>query len=176
MLVSFILPNFGGLKHRVIWRFFSRFNWLIHFFQSFPMFCGTWSSHLQFLSQCVCIICFPLSRKDALRPSGSWMKLRVDNIPLLVNGFSLMTILNPRVSASTFYKIPNACSSGTLQPRSLSLTPFVLKVSGIECRTFLLLLTNFVKLNPPSLHIDLTFLISLMASSSELTDFNISST
>ena len=57
---------------------------------------------------------------------------------------------------------PNACSSDTLQPRSLSLTPFLLKVSGIEYRTFLLLLTNFVKLNPSSLHIDLTILISLM--------------
>ena len=104
------------------------------------------------------------------------MELRVDNIPLLVNGFSLMAILNPGVSASTFYKIPNACSSGSLQPRSLSLTPFLLKVSSINYSTFLILLMNFVTLNPPSLHIDLTFLISLMASSSELTDFNRSST
>ena len=176
MLVSFILPNFGGLKHRVIWRFFSRFNWLLHFFQSFPMSCDTWPSHLNFCAQIVGIICFPLGRKGAPRQSGSWMKLRVDNIPLLFNGFSLMAILNPRVSASTFHKIPNACSSGSLQPRSLSLTPFLLKISGIECRSFLLLLTSFVKLNPPSLHIDLTFLISLMASSSELIDFKRSST
>ena len=103
------------------------------------------------------------------------MELKVDNIPLLVNGFSLMAVLNRRVSASTFHKIPDACSSGSLQPRPLPLTPFLLKVSGTGCRTYLLLLTNFVKLNPPSLHINLTFLISLMASSSELTDFNRSS-
>ena len=32
------------------------------------------------------------------------MKLRVGNIPLLVNGFSLIAILNPRVSASAFPK------------------------------------------------------------------------
>ena len=94
------------------------------------------------------------------------MELRVDNIPLLVNGFSLIVILNPRVSTSTLHKIPNICSSGSLQPKSLSLTPFF-QVSGIECRTSLLLLTNFVKLNSPSLHIDLTFLISVIASSYE---------
>ena len=104
------------------------------------------------------------------------MELRVDNIPLLVNGFSLIAILNFIVSASALYKIPNTCSSGSVQPRTLSLTPFLLKVSGIECRTFLLILTNFVKLNHSSLHIDLTFLINLMATSSELTDFNRSST
>ena len=104
--------------------------------------CGNLSSHLKFSAQSICIICFPLSRKFAPRPSGSKMELRVDNIALLVNSFSLMTILNPTVSASTFHKTPNACSSSSLQRRSLSLPSFFLKVLGIECRTSLLLLTN----------------------------------
>ena len=103
------------------------------------------------------------------------MELIVDNIPLLVNGFSLMATLNRRVSAFTFHKITIACSSGSFQTSSLYLTPFSLKVSVIECGTSLLLLINFVKLNPPSLHIDLTSLISLIASFSGLTDFNRSS-
>ena len=54
-----------------------------------------------------------------------------------------MAVLNARVSASTLHKKPKvtqdtqAYSSGSLQPRSL--TPFLLKVSGIKCRTALLL-------------------------------------
>ena len=57
-----------------------------------------------------------------------------------------MAVLNARVSASTLHKIPKvtqdtqACSSGSLQPRSL--TPFLLMVPGIKCRTALLLLMN----------------------------------
>ena len=94
------------------------------------------------------------------------------SIPLLVHGHSLMAILNPRVSACTFHSMPNPCSSGSLQPRSLSLTSFFLKVAGIECNTSLVLVMNFVKLNPRSLHIDLKFLISLITSSSQLIDFN----
>ena len=73
------------------------------------------------------------------------MELRVDNIPFLVNDFSLLTILNPRVSGSTFHKIPYACSSGSLQPRSLSLPPFFLKVSGLCC--YWQILSNWILLN-----------------------------
>ena len=95
------------------------------------------------------------------------MQLRGDKILLLVNGFSLMAILNPRVSGSTFHKIPNACSLGNLQPKRVFEVRYWVQ-------DFLAILA--VKLNPPSLHIELTFLNSLIASLSELTDFNRSST
>ena len=77
-----------------------------------------------------------------------------------------MAILNPRVSGSTFHKIPNACSLGNLQPKRVFEVRYLVQ-------DFLAILA--VKLNPPSLHIELTFLNSLIASSSELTDFSRSS-
>ena len=84
-----------------------------------------------------------------------------------------MAILNPRVSGSTFHKIPNACSLGNLQPKRVFEVRYLVQ-------DFLAILA--VKLNHPLLHTEITFLNSLIASSSssssssELTDLNRSST
>ena len=66
----------------------------------------------------------------------------------------LPVILNPNVSVLIFHTTPNAlffCISPLSS--SLMLTSFLQCSSGIDFITSVLLLTNFVKLNPPALQI-----------------------
>ena len=98
-------------------------------------------------------------RNGAPKPSKLYVEIKMDNIPLLAVSLSLMKTLNFNKSSSVFQSTPNVCSSGRLWSKSSFFIPAFLCSSGIYNKTLLLFLQNFVKLNPPSKHIDLTFFI-----------------
>ena len=113
----------------------------------------------------------------AISPSGSKMVLMVASIPLRVHGLSFNSILNLNASASIHQCTPSALSIGNLSMlKSKPLISFALSSGGTDLITSRLLLTNFVRLNPPFAHIPLTACMSSMASFSVGTDFSASST
>ena len=112
-----------------------------------------------------------------MSPSGSKIVLMVANIPLRVHGLSFNSILNLNASDSIHQCTPNALSTGNLSIlKSKPLISFTLSSDGTDTITSRLLLTNFVRLNPPFAHIPLTACTSSMASFSVGTDFSASST
>ena len=79
-------------------------------------------------------------------------------------------------SFSASQKIPNAPSMERLPVKWLSFAPSLLSASGIWNNASLLLLMNFVSLNPPLLHRSVTSWVSVRASLTDVTDFSTSST
>ena len=85
----------------------------------------------------------------AFQQGWSKMELIVGHIPLWVHSLSFKSILN--VSESMHHSTPNTLSTGNLSlPSSRPLISFALSSAGTDMISFLLLLTNFVSLNPPS--------------------------
>lgn len=104
------------------------------------------------------------------------MELTTESIPLLVVGLSCTFMANLNVSVSVHHRIPRALSTGRLLLlKSKSLTSLVHSFSGNDNRTALLLLTHFIKWNPPLEHTEIRLWDSLIAASSDATDFKQSS-
>ena len=83
-------------------------------------------------------------------------------MPLFVAGLSFDDIFYPNVSVLMFHTTPNAFSFCTSPlSSSLMLMLFLQCSSGIDFITSILLLTNFVKMNPPALQIFLILWITL---------------
>ena len=97
-----------------------------------------------------------------MKPSGSYTE---------------SNILNPNVSVLMFHTTSNTLSfCFSSFERSLMLMFFLQFSSGIDSIASILLLTNFVKLNPPAFQTFLIHWIKSTASSSPLEDFSMSST
>ena len=117
------------------------------------------------------MILLPFRINGDVKPSGSYTELNSDSIPLFVAGLSFNDILNPNVSVLMFHTTPNALSF-CISPlsSSLMLIFFLQCSSGIDFITSILLLTNFVKMNPPALQIFLILWIKFTASTIPLED------
>ena len=103
---------------------------------------------------------FSWSRNGSARHSGSYTELIIDSNPLLVIGFRFKVTLNQKLLVSVFQSTPKAGYDGRSPTKSLSFIPFLLSFSGMDRRTLLLLLRNFVSLKPPDKHVALKFFIS----------------
>ena len=99
----------------------------------------------------------------------------MDKIPLLVEGRSLITILNPNLSEEMFYCTPSALSTDHLL-KSRFFTINALSDSGWDSMTFFELENHFMSLNPPRASSSCSFLARITASSSSLTDLRQSPT
>ena len=106
-----------------------------------------------------------------------WSWLTVDNIPPLVTGVSFKCTQNPRLSCSRFHWIPRALSDGRLSVMKFQLfTLCPLFSSGFVVSTSFSLYMNFLRQNPPALHIFLTSSTSFRGTSQIFTDLSKSST
>ena len=103
------------------------------------------------------------------------MELVTDRTPLLVGIFPLSTILKLKLSVSMFHCIPRACSTGS-PSRSRSKTEGARRFSGMAAKTFLSLLTHFVRLKPPLDNRSFSCPARLVAFSVVVTDLRQSST
>ena len=140
------------------------------------IFSGITSSQLRFALHNSWFNTFPWSRNGSARRSGSYTELIIDSKSLLVIGFRFKVTLNQTLLVSVFQSTPKACYDGRSPTKPLSLTPFLQSFSGMDCKTLLLLLRNFVSLKPPDKHVALKFFISWTAWSSCASNFRRSST
>ena len=171
-----MLPKSGGWKFLGMFSCSNSGNWLLHL----PHLARTSpsiDSSQSFPWQISWSICFPTRTTGAISPRGSKIELIVASIPLRVHGLSFNSILNLNASDSMHHSTPKALSIGNLSlPRSRPLISLALSSAGTDIITFLLLLTNFVSLNPPFAHISLTACTSSTASFSVGTELRASST
>ena len=161
MELSTTLPKSAFLMH--LWISISSRvgNLFFHFPHSFYTLSETVSSH----------VVFPWH--------NFWMilQLYLYSIPLFITGLSFHYIFSLNVSVLMFHITPNALSFSTFPLSSPLMLMFSIQCSsGIDFITSILLLTNFVKMNPPALQIFLILWIKSTASSIPLEDFSMSST
>ena len=117
------------------------------------------------------MILLPFKINGDAKPSGSYTELNSDSIPLFVAGLSFSDILNPNASVLMFHTTHNALSCCTSPLSSSLMLMFFLQCSSqIDFITSILLLTNFVIMNPPALQIFLILWIKSAASSIPLED------
>ena len=142
-------------------------SFIFHFSRSVWRSSGSFVSHFSFFLHSFWSICFPLSKNGVSKPSGSYIEFKMDNIPLLVVGLSLMETLNCNISSSVFQRTPNTCSSRRLPSKSSFLILAFLCSSKIDNKTLLLLLQNFVAKSGPGIN---SFLIDLPLNSALLSN------
>ena len=109
------------------------------------------------------MILLPFKINGNVKASGLYTELNSYSIPLFVASLSFDYIFNPNASVLVFHITPNAlsfCTSSLSSP--LMLMFFLQYSSGIDIITSILLLTNFVKMNPPALQIFLILWITLL--------------
>ena len=132
-----------------------------HLVHSIWIFSGITSSQPRFALHNSWFNNFSWSRNGSARHSGSYTELIIDSNPLSVIGFRRFKVtLNQKLLVSVFQSTPKAGYDGRSPTKSLSFTPFLLSFSGMDRRTLLLLLRNFVSLKPPDKHVALKFFIS----------------
>ena len=146
MELSTTLPKSAFLMH--LWISISSRvgNLFFHFPHSFYTLSETVSSH----------VVFPWH--------NFWMILQLNlySIPLFITGLSFHYIFSLNVSVLMFHITPNALSFSTFPLSSPLMLMFSIQCSsGIDFITSILLLTNFVKMNPPALQIFLILWITL---------------
>ena len=95
-----------------------------------------------------CWITFAMKMQGAANPSGLYTDAIVESIPLLVAGLSLITILKPNVSDSTFHWTPRARSISSLSKQT-SFTDSVRSDSGTDSMTFREFDIHLARRNPP---------------------------
>ena len=119
---------------------------------------GMCSCQFKFWWHKLLIILLPSTMNGVVSPSGSYIELNNDNIPLLVKGFFFMCTRNPSLSSSMFQSTLSALSlSGVVSSNLLSGAYCCLSFCGIDMSSSLLLLTDLVNLKPPALDMPLTF-------------------
>ena len=100
----------------------------------------------------------------------------MDNIPIRVGGLFSIVIRNFKVSLSRHQVTPKGLSTTSPFGILTSSIKFALFSGGRDSKSGLLGDVNFVRLNPPDLHMPSTEDARLAASLSEHTDFKRSST
>ena len=83
-----------------------------------------------------------------MKPSGSWIELIIERIPLRVGRLSLTEMLKPKLSLETSQHTPSAHSRVEFL-KSRSLTDGALSDSGTDSNTLMEFDIHFVRRNPP---------------------------
>jgi hypothetical protein len=111
-------------------------------------------------------MCFPSSTKGLTNANGSYVELIILNTQSFVSGlFFTVVVLHWNWSVSTLQDIANACLVDSELSWSKFLTVFARSAFGIDEKTFLLLLMNFVRRNPPRCSSSCSCLANIIASS-----------
>ena len=136
---------------------------------------GILSSWASFFMQRSRRISLAVRIKGATNPSGSYIELTTDRIPLLGAGLSFMVILKPKVSKTTCQRTPRALSIGAWS-KSKSFTNVARSDVGMDSITARELDSHLVRWNPPFFNRLVRSFTWLMAVRSDSTHFKQSST